>query len=82
MIPMSILKGIPYVLSTAFGKIERHAGPTVRCLPMYDVHTGKRIRWGIDSDSYVMAPEQLDEAKFSSSTAEKRPSSTGLPVIS
>ncbi len=82
MIPMSILKEIPYVLATAFGKQERHMAPPRRCLPMYDVHTGERIRWGVDSDSTVSAPDRLEPSTETIATPNHSQSSLQLPVIS
>ncbi|MEX0725157.1 MAG: radical SAM protein, partial [Planctomycetaceae bacterium] len=82
MIPISILKGIPYLLATAFCKIERHAGPTIRCLPMYDVHSGERVRWGIDSDSKFAAPDRLDALDVNPAAKTDSRAAVRLPVIS
>ena len=50
MIVPSILKELPYALSLAFQKIERHPATPPRCLPMIDAHTRERVKWGIDSE--------------------------------
>lgn len=48
MIPTTIVKGIPYLWSLAFEKIQRYTQAPTRALPMVEASTGKAIRWGID----------------------------------
>lgn len=51
MLPGTVLKGIPFLVSLAAGRIEKHATTPPRCLPMVDAQTGERVKWGIDSDA-------------------------------
>lgn len=51
MLPASILKIIPFTLSLAFGKIEKHKKTPSRRLAMFDAHTGERLQWGMAGDT-------------------------------
>ena len=69
MIPVSILKSLPFTVSLALRQVDKHPTMPPRCLPMVDAHTGERVKWGIDAD----VPYEVTRAPRSENPPTKPP---------
>lgn len=66
MIPISFLKLLPFTLSLAMRRVQKHKATPAKALPLFDVRTGERIQWGIHGD----IPIQQEYADIAEATKD------------
>ncbi len=71
MVPATFLKSLPFTLSLALRRVEKHSTVPPRCLPMVDAHTGERVKWGVDG----AVPYEVAHAPRSTNVAFQPPTS-------
>jgi radical SAM superfamily enzyme YgiQ (UPF0313 family) len=48
MIPMTVLKTLPFTFGLMFRRVRKHTEVPARCTPMVDAHSGELVKWSVD----------------------------------